>query len=49
MTAGDSRVEATCQQTADAGPIALGEVFPSGASSPPQHANCGCWLEIANQ
>ena len=33
---------AVCQANADAGPVRLGESFPSGATSVPQHPNCRC-------
>jgi hypothetical protein len=33
---------AVCQANEDAGPVRLGESFPGGAASPPQHPNCRC-------
>lgn len=31
-----------CQENEDAGPIALGDEFPSGDTEPPAHPNCRC-------
>lgn len=42
ITAGDDLVSEDCQLNADAGPIDLDGVFPSGASAPPEHPNCRC-------
>lgn len=33
-----------CQENADAGPIDIGDTFPSGDSEPPAHPNCMCAL-----
>lgn len=33
-----------CQENADAGPINIGDTFPSGDSEPPAHPNCMCAL-----
>lgn len=33
-----------CQENADAGPIDIGDTFPSGDSEPPAHPNCMCTL-----
>ena len=33
-----------CQANADAGPVALGDAFPSGDDMPPAHPNCRCDL-----
>jgi SPP1 gp7 family putative phage head morphogenesis protein len=45
VTMHDDRVEAVCQQNEDAGPIALGQDFPSGHQAPPAHVACRCWLQ----
>lgn len=34
-----------CAENEEAGPIAVGEDFPSGHYSPPAHPNCVCTLE----
>jgi SPP1 gp7 family putative phage head morphogenesis protein len=34
----------TCEGNAEAGPIAMGEDFPSGDTEPPAHPNCRCAL-----
>ena len=31
-----------CSENSDAGPIAMGEEFPSGDTEPPAHPNCRC-------
>ena len=36
-----------CDDNADAGPVAVGEAFPSGDVAPPEHPNCWCSLSIA--
>lgn len=39
-----------CQRCLDneaAGPVRLGTPFPSGALCPPDHPNCGCYIERA--
>jgi len=36
-----------CDANADAGPVAVGEAFPSGDVAPPEHPNCWCSLSIA--
>ena len=33
-----------CQENADASPIGIDEVFPSGDTEPPAHPNCVCDL-----
>ena len=35
-----------CQENEDAGPIPIGELFPSGDYSPTAHVNCQCELEF---
>ncbi len=40
----DDQVEAICEENADASPIPIGDVFPSGDTAPPAHVDCRCWL-----
>ena len=44
MTALDQRVCRTCKANEDAGPVALGQRFPSGDYHPPSHPHCRCAL-----
>jgi len=37
-----------CSDNADAGPIPIGDVFPSGDTEPPAHPNCRCTIAPAN-
>jgi hypothetical protein len=41
----DELVESICEENANAGPVPLGELFPSGDYAPMAHPNCRCWLE----
>jgi len=41
-TGADDRECLACEQNAAADPVPLGEMFPSGATAPPQHPNCRC-------
>jgi SPP1 gp7 family putative phage head morphogenesis protein len=42
LTANDDLVSELCQANADAGVVALGDLYPSGDSAPPAHPNCRC-------
>lgn len=42
ITAGDDLVSEDCAMNGDSDPIELDDVFPSGASEPPEHPNCRC-------
>jgi hypothetical protein len=42
VTAMDQNVCGTCQDNSDAGPVPLGQVFPSGDEAPPAHPGCRC-------
>lgn len=44
LTAFDQRVCPICGGNEDAGPIPLGEAFPSGHQRPPAHPRCRCGL-----
>lgn len=44
MTAFDQRVCPRCRANEDAGPVLLGERFPSGDRHPPGHPRCRCGL-----
>ena len=44
VTAEDARVCALCDANEAAGPVFLGQSFPSGAMAPPQHPRCRCAL-----
>jgi SPP1 gp7 family putative phage head morphogenesis protein len=44
LTAHDGRVCPYCEENADAGPIPLGDAFPSGEDGPPGHPTCRCAL-----
>ncbi|EOD66897.1 minor capsid protein [Amycolatopsis vancoresmycina] len=44
MTAADQRVCPACMENEDAGPVSIGQSFPSGASGPPGHPRCRCAL-----
>lgn len=44
MTAADQRVCPACAENEDAGPVSIGQSFPSGASGPPGHPRCRCAL-----
>jgi SPP1 gp7 family putative phage head morphogenesis protein len=44
VTAEDASVCAECEANASAGPHWLGDPFPSGAISPPEHPRCRCAL-----
>jgi SPP1 gp7 family putative phage head morphogenesis protein len=44
MTAFDQRVCKRCAANEDAGPVPLGERFPSGQRHPPGHPRCRCAL-----
>jgi Phage Mu protein F like protein len=45
VTMSDDLVEEICEDNEDAGPIAVGDTFPSGDDAPPAHLDCRCWLE----
>jgi len=36
---------AVCEANEEAGPVDLGNIFPSGDDGPPAHPNCRCWHE----
>lgn len=36
-----------CRDNEEAGAVLLGAPFPSGALAPPDHPNCGCYVEEA--
>ena len=42
ITAEDDLVSEDCEMNGDSDPIELDELFPSGASEPPEHPNCRC-------
>lgn len=42
VTSNDDLVSDECQGNADAGVVALGDLYPSGDSAPPAHPNCRC-------
>ncbi|MER6877414.1 minor capsid protein, partial [Amycolatopsis sp. NPDC000673] len=44
MTATDQRVCPACRDNESAGPVSIGQSFPSGASGPPGHPRCRCAL-----
>lgn len=44
MTAFDQRVCPVCKTNEDAGPVPLGEPYPSGQRRPPGHPRCRCGL-----
>ena len=44
QTADDGRVCPTCQQNEDAGPLPMGDAYPSGDTEPPAHSRCRCAL-----
>jgi SPP1 gp7 family putative phage head morphogenesis protein len=44
LTAQDELVEEICEDNENAGPIDLGDAFPSGDDCPPAHPNCRCAL-----
>lgn len=44
LDAADGRVCPYCEENADAGPIPLGDAFPSGEDAPPGHPTCRCAL-----
>ena len=44
VTAEDARVCDFCDANEAAGPVFLGQAFPSGAIQPPQHPRCRCAL-----
>lgn len=44
QTAEDMNVCGICVGNEDAGPLPVGEAFPSGATQPPQHPSCRCAL-----
>lgn len=44
LTAEDDKVTPDCEDNGDAGVIALGAKFPSGADAPPDHPNCRCTI-----
>lgn len=44
MTAADQRVCPACRDNESAGPVSIGQSFPSGSSGPPGHPRCRCAL-----
>ena len=42
VTQGDPDVSDACFANADAGWLSIGDVFPSGADTVPEHPNCRC-------
>lgn len=42
LSAEDPRVCVECSDNEDAGPTPVNDIFPSGASIPPQHPDCRC-------
>lgn len=44
ITAQDNRVSEDCALNEAAGPIPIGDTFPSGSDQPPDHPNCRCSL-----
>ncbi|MCG3204067.1 MAG: hypothetical protein KCHDKBKB_00770 [Elusimicrobia bacterium] len=45
VTARDEMVCPLCMANEEAGKVATGEVFPSGAVAPPQHSHCRCFVK----
>lgn len=45
ITSGDNRVAVVCNENSDQGAIPVGEPFVNGATHPPQHPNCRCFLD----
>ncbi len=55
LTAEDDKVTPDCVLNGEAGPVRLGQAFPSGAEAPPDHPNCRCtiapvvdWTKVDN-